>query len=59
MYTQDKIKRVTIRLNTDQFDFLQYSADQLGVKPSEFLRMVINSAMASSRGSGKKSNEDK
>ena len=49
MYTQDKVKRLTLRLNTDQYDFLQYSADQLGVTPSEFLRMVINSTMAATR----------
>lgn len=49
MYTQDKIKRLTLRLNTDQYDFLCYSAAQLGVTPSEFVRMVINSTMASTR----------
>lgn len=47
MYTKDKTKRITLRLNDEQFDFVRLNADWLGVAPSEFLRMVINSALAS------------
>ena len=46
MYTNDKNHRITIRLSTSQFNFLKTSSDILGVSPSEFLRMVINSTMA-------------
>lgn len=47
MYTKDKAKRITLRLNDNQFNFVKSSADVLGVSPSEFLRMVINASMAS------------
>lgn len=49
MYTKDKAVRITLRLNEEQFAFTKATADDLGVSPSEFLRMVINSAMATSR----------
>ena len=45
MYTNDKTHRITLRLNENQFEFVKSQADMLGVSPSEFLRMVINSAM--------------
>lgn len=47
MYTKDKAKRITLRLNDNQFNFVKSSADILGVSPSDFLRMVINASMAS------------
>lgn len=46
MYTNDKSTRVTLRLNQKQFDFIRWSAEQMGVSPSEFLRIVINVTMA-------------
>lgn len=46
MYTKDKSQRITLRLNENQFEFVKGSADVLGVSPSDFLRMVINVAMA-------------
>lgn len=46
MYEGNKLHRVTLRLNPDQFGYVKASADILGVSPSEFLRMVINSTMA-------------
>lgn len=46
MYTKDKLTRITLRLNEDQFDYVKRNADFLGVSPSEFLRMVINASMA-------------
>ena len=48
MYTKDKSNRITLRLNENQFNFVKLNADELGVSPSEFLRMVINSAMSAS-----------
>lgn len=47
MYTKDKSNRITLRLNDKQFEFVKSCADMLGVSPSEFLRMVVNSSMAS------------
>ena len=46
MYTKDKSNRITLRLNDEQFEFVKQNADLLGVSPSEFLRMVVNSSMA-------------
>lgn len=46
MYEGNKLHRVTLRLNLDQFNYVKSNADILGVSPSEFLRMVINSSMA-------------
>lgn len=50
MYSKDKVQRITLRLNEDQFNFVKQNADLLGVSPSEFLRMVVNSNMAIARG---------
>lgn len=49
MYTKDKSNRITLRLNEDQFAFVKANADILGVSPSEFLRMVVNASMATSK----------
>lgn len=49
MYTKDKLYRITLRLNEEQFDFVKQNADFLGVSPSEFLRMVVNASMASTK----------
>ena len=46
MYNKDKVNRVTLRLTERQFLFVKQNADVLGVSPSEFLRMVVNSAMS-------------
>lgn len=46
MYEKDKTTRITLRLNEQQFDFVKANADIMGVSPSEFLRIVINSTMA-------------
>ena len=37
--------RVTLRLNQEQYDFLVKISNILGVSPSDYLRMVINSGM--------------
>lgn len=49
MYTKDKSNRITLRLNDEQFNYVKASADVLGVSPSEFLRMVVNASLASSK----------
>jgi uncharacterized protein (DUF1778 family) len=46
MYTKDKNQRITLRLNPEQFDFVQTQAEVLGVSPSDFLRMMVNASMA-------------
>jgi predicted DNA binding CopG/RHH family protein len=50
MNIKDKTNRITLRLNDKQFNFVKASADVLGVSPSEFLRMVINSTMVMTDG---------
>jgi negative regulator of replication initiation len=49
MYVKDKNNRITLRLNDSQFSFVKSMSDVLGESPSDFLRMVINTAMASSK----------
>ena len=53
MYTKDKNNRITLRLNDEQFEFVKMNADILGVSPSEFLRILINSTLALSKSSSK------
>lgn len=57
MYTKDKANRITLRLNEEQFEFVKENADFLGVSPSEFLRIVINSTMATTKKALKKVEE--
>ena len=49
MYTKDKSHRITLRLNEEQYTFVLDSAMMLGVSPSDFLRMVVNASLATSR----------
>ena len=49
MNLKDKTNRITLRLNDAQFNFVKATADVLGVSPSEFLRMVVNASMVSSK----------
>ena len=49
MNIKDKRNRITLRLNDAQFGFIKTSSDILGVSPSEFLRMVVNASMVSSK----------
>ncbi len=49
MYTKDKLFRLTVRLNANQLTFLKMTSDALGVSPSEFLRMIINGYISSSK----------
>ena len=57
MYTKDKSFRITLRLNEEQFSFVKEQADTLGVSPSEFLRMVVNASLATSKKVTEKLNE--
>lgn len=49
MYTSDKRHRITLRLNDEQFEFVRSTCEMLDTSPSDFLRMVINSTMISTR----------
>lgn len=49
MYLNDKSNRITLRLNDEQFSFVRQSADLYGVSPSEFLRIVISSCIATAK----------
>lgn len=46
MYTKDKNQRVTLRLNPEQFEFVRTQSEVLGVSPSDFLRMMVNTSMS-------------
>lgn len=39
--------RITLRLSDQQYNFLMVVSDVLGVSPSDYLRMSINSGLAS------------
>lgn len=53
MYEKDKKTRLTIRLNQDQFDCVKIKADILGISPSDFIRMLINSVLYVEKTQGK------
>lgn len=57
MYIKDKANRITLRLNEEQFGFVKDNADILGVSPSEFLRMVINASIVTTKTAFKKVEE--
>lgn len=45
MYLKDKNHRITLRLNDNQFEFITVQSEVLGVSPSDYLRMLVNSFM--------------
>lgn len=45
MYEKDKKTRLTIRLSEEQFQCVLSKAEVLGVSPSEFIRMLVNSLL--------------
>lgn len=57
MYQKDKSNRITLRLNEEQFSFVKEQSDTLGVSPSEFLRMVVNASLATSKKLSQKMSE--
>lgn len=46
MYTKDKNQRITLRLSSEQFEFVRTQSEILGVSPSDFLRMMVNASMS-------------
>lgn len=49
MYTKDKVAHINLRLNAKQFDFVKSSAEDLGVSKSDFVRLLLNSSIVSSK----------
>ena len=49
LYTKDKNTRITLRLNDEQFGFIKDNADIMGVSPSEMIRILINTTLATSK----------
>ena len=43
--------RVTLRLNEEQYDFLIKVSTIIGVSPSDYLRMSVNSCMVATKNS--------
>lgn len=43
MYEKDKRQRITLRLSDEQFDFIKAQTDVLGITPSDYIRMLVNS----------------
>ena len=43
--------RITLRLNEDQYQYVILASNILGVSPSDFLRMTVNSGMVATKGS--------
>lgn len=37
--------RITLRVNDDQFGFLTSMSEMLGVTPSDYIRMAVNTSM--------------
>jgi len=57
MYLNDKTNRITLRLNDEQFNFIKSNADIVGVSPSEFIRMLINTSLVTTKQIEKKLNQ--
>jgi len=45
MYLKDLGERMTLRLTEDQREFLVEMANMTGMRPSEYIRMMINTSM--------------
>lgn len=52
MYMKDKKFDVHLRLNERQYYYLKGTCDAYGIKPAEFLRMIIDSAQAKEKANG-------
>lgn len=46
IYEKDKKTRITLRLTEEQFNFIKGETEFLGISPSDYLRMMVNSTMA-------------
>lgn len=49
MYAKDKTNRVTVRLNSEQFEYVKSAAELLDVSPSDYLRMILNLMMSADK----------
>lgn len=45
MYEKDKKQRITLRLTEKQFSFVASQCAMLGINPSDYLRMLVNSVL--------------
>ena len=45
MNLNDKNTRITLRVNSKLFNYIQTKSDMMGVSPSEFIRICMNSIM--------------
>lgn len=52
MYQKNKNHTVTVRLNERQYYYLKGTCDKYGIKPSEFLRLVIDQAQSKEKNGG-------
>lgn len=46
LYLKDKTNRITLRLNERQFEYVRKQSEILGVSPSEYIRMLLNSMIS-------------
>lgn len=46
MYHKDKIVKVSLRISSDQYNFLQVLCDSYGVSVSEAIRIILDSYRA-------------
>lgn len=52
MYDKDKRQRITVRVTDEQMDFIRSQTDVLGISPSDYLRMLVNSIMFVNKNGG-------
>lgn len=45
MYLKNKNVRITVRLNSKQFDYVKSVSDLMNISPSAFLRLLVTQAM--------------
>lgn len=53
MVDNNKRNRVTVRLNDEQMECIASKSTILGISPSDFIRMLINSLIYTERNAGK------
>lgn len=60
MYLKDKNRRITLRLNLEQHEFIINMANLLDVSPSDYLRMIVNGMMfnVKMKGEDRRANEE-
>ena len=46
IYEGDKKTRITLRLTQEQLNFIRGECELLGISPSDYIRMMINSTMS-------------